>query len=75
MSRSKDHPSIELPEDMVLRIKERVKYTEFESVSGYVEYVMEEVLCHVEQETEDSGPVEMDEQEVKDRLESLGYLE
>lgn len=65
---------IELPTRIVDRTEARLPRTEFESVAEYITYVMEEVLYRVEQETEDDDFEPVDEEEVKDRLKSLGYL-
>jgi Arc/MetJ-type ribon-helix-helix transcriptional regulator len=54
------------------RVERRVAHTQFESAAEYVEFVVEEVLHEVE-EGDDGDRV--DEAEVLDRLESLGYLE
>lgn len=64
--------AVDLPERVVERVEARLPYTEFESVEEYVGFALEEVLASVE-EREDPEPV--DEREVRDRLESLGYLE
>lgn len=74
MSDSREVTTVELPADIVSRINERVRHTEFEDVNDYVTYVMEEVLYHVEQENDLSDSEAVDEQEVRNRLESLGYL-
>jgi len=66
--------SVELPERIVERVEARLPRTEFDSSAEYVTYVLEEVLYRVEQETEDDDFEEVDEDEVKDRLKSLGYL-
>jgi len=67
--------SVELPERIVERVEARLPRTEFDSSAEYVTYVLEEVLYRVEQETEDDDFEEVDEDEVKDRLKSLGYLD
>ena len=66
--------SVELPERIVERVGDRLPRTEFEDEAEYITYVMEEVLYRVEQETEDDDFEAVDEDEVKDRLKSLGYL-
>ncbi|WP_336000339.1 hypothetical protein [Halorientalis halophila] len=66
---------VELPERIVERVEQRLPRTEFDSTGEYVTFVMEEVLYRVEQETEDEDFEEVDEDEVKDRLKSLGYLD
>lgn len=70
---SKMHESVELPADVIERIQSRVRYTEFSSVDEYVAWVMEETLTKVE-ESEETG-VSANEEEVQERLRSLGYLE
>jgi len=67
--------AVELPTRVVERVEERLPRTEFDSSGEYITYVMEEVLYRVEQETEDDDFEEVDEDEVKDRLKSLGYLD
>jgi hypothetical protein len=66
--------SIELPERIVTRVEDRLPRTEFDTPAEYITFVMEEVLYRVEKETEDDDFEPVDEQEVKDRLKSLGYL-
>ena len=66
--------SVELPDRIVERVEARLPRTEFDSVEEYVTFVMEEVLYRVEKETEDDDFEAVDEDEVKDRLKSLGYL-
>jgi Arc/MetJ-type ribon-helix-helix transcriptional regulator len=67
--------AVELPSRIVERVEERLPRTEFDSSDEYITYVMEEVLYRVEQETADDDFEEVDEDEVKDRLKSLGYLD
>jgi Arc/MetJ-type ribon-helix-helix transcriptional regulator len=67
--------AVELPSRIVERVEERLPRTEFDSSGEYITYVMEEVLYRVEQETADDDFEEVDEDEVKDRLKSLGYLD
>jgi Arc/MetJ-type ribon-helix-helix transcriptional regulator len=66
--------SVDLPERIVDRVDARLPRTEWESPEEYITYVLEEVLYRVEEETEDDDFEEVDEDEVKDRLKSLGYL-
>lgn len=65
--------SVDLPERVVERVEARLPYTEFDSVAAYVTFAMEEVLYAVEEREDDAEPV--DEEAVRSRLESLGYLE
>jgi len=77
MTTSEHEPAetVELPERIVERVEARLPRTEFDSSAEYITYVMEEVLYRVEEETEDDDFEPVDEDEVKDRLKSLGYLD
>lgn len=66
--------SVNLPTRIVERVENRLPRTEWETPEEYITFVMEEVLYRVEEETEDDDFESVDEEEVKDRLKSLGYL-
>ncbi|WP_123538516.1 hypothetical protein [Halosimplex salinum] len=66
--------AVELPTEVVDQVEERLSRTEFESSGEYIAYVLEEVLHRVETEAGDGDFEDVEEQEVRDRLESLGYL-
>lgn len=65
---------VAIPKDVYEGIAERVKVTEFKSVDDYVTYVLRQVL---EQIKDDEKPAysKEDEEMVKARLRSLGYLD
>jgi len=67
--------TVELPDRIVERVERRLPRTEWDDPEEYITYVMEEVLHRVEQETDDDDFEATDEEEVKDRLKSLGYLD
>jgi hypothetical protein len=71
---TEDSQPIDLPDRIVERVEAHLPRTEFDDVAEYVTFVMEEVLYRVEKETEDDDFEAVDEEEVKDRLKSLGYL-
>lgn len=73
MSTEESQP-VDLPDRIVERVEGRLPRTEFDDVAEYVTFVMEEVLYRVEKATEDDDFEAVDEDEVKDRLKSLGYL-
>lgn len=75
MASQEEIQSVDLPGRIVDRVEDRLPRTEFDTPGEYVSYVMEEVLYRVEQETDDDDFEEVDEDEVKDRLKSLGYLD
>lgn len=74
MSNNEASEKIEIPQEMIDRIETRVSYTEFGSVSAYIEHVLEEVLYQVESNTDVSDSEQIDDSDVEDRLKSLGYL-
>ncbi|WP_247009713.1 hypothetical protein [Halorientalis litorea] len=74
MSDTPDLESVDIPSELLLRIQNRVDYTEFEDANQYIIYVLEEVIHSTEQETELSHNSDVDEHQVEERLESLGYL-
>ena len=55
------------------KVKEKIKDTDFTSISDYVEYVLSELMSE-----DDDGKEEFskeDEEKIKGRLRSLGYLD
>ncbi len=70
MTEEKQTLSISTP--LYNKVKDKIKDTEFTSVSGYVEYVLQELLSE-EGETEEFS--KEDEEKIKGRLRSLGYLD
>lgn len=75
MATQEQTQSLEIPERIVDRVNDRLPRTEWDTPEEYITFVMEEVLYRVEQETEDDDFEAVDEEEVKDRLKSLGYLD
>lgn len=66
-----------IPKPLADKIKERIKGTAFSSVSSYITYVMRQVLSKVETRGDKQREpfTKEDEEEVKARLKSLGYLD
>lgn len=69
-----DTVDLALPERVVSRVEARLPRTDFDTPEEYVAYAMEEVLARVEADTE-GDHTGVDENEVRDRLQSLGYLD
>jgi hypothetical protein len=65
---------VELPTRIVQRVEDRLPRTEWDDPAEYVTFVLEEVLYRVEEATADDDFEEIDQDEVRDRLKSLGYL-
>ena len=64
---------MELPKELVKRIENRIKGTDFSTVQDYVTYVLTEVLDKLDKKPSTFSA--SDEQKVKDRLSKLGYLD
>ncbi|MCD6530419.1 CopG family transcriptional regulator [Candidatus Bathyarchaeota archaeon] len=61
-----------IPVSLFKKIEERIRGTEFSSVSDYVTYVLRELLSEEEEEEVLS---EEDEEKIKARLRALGYID
>lgn len=70
-----DVRTVSLPEHLVTQVEGRLARTDFDSPEEYIAYVLEEVLVRVDDATEDANYESVDEDEVKSRLESLGYID
>ncbi len=70
---SQEKETVEISSHIIEKIKNRIKDTGFDSVSSYIEYVLNEVLSDTEDKDEEF--TEEDEKKVKERLRALGYLD
>jgi len=70
---SKEYGEIKVSKEIIKKIGERIKDTEFKSVDEYVTFVLEEVIRDEEEPEEVFS--EEDEKKVKERLRALGYLD
>lgn len=66
--------AVNVPERIVSRVDDRLPRSGFDSRDEYVAFVLEEVLYQVESRTEDESYDSTQEEEVTERLQSLGYL-
>lgn len=67
--------TVSIPKVLADKIKKRCEGTGFNTVSGYVTYVLRQILSETESEVTKEAFSEKDEQKVKQRLKSLGYLD
>ena len=69
----KEYVNIRIPKSIYEKIEEEVRASqgEFKSVEDYVEFVLNEVL---KEESEETVYTPEEEEEIKRRLRSLGYL-
>ena len=72
---SDENKKIFIPAPLYKRLKKRVTDTEFETVSKYVTYILEEVLSSLEEDEQEEEVSTEDEEKVKERLRALGYLD
>lgn len=66
--------TVSIPTPLFEKIKKRIEGTGFTSVSSYVVYVLREILAE-ESAGQDEAFTREDEERVKERLRSLGYLD
>jgi Arc/MetJ-type ribon-helix-helix transcriptional regulator len=71
--KDKKFTTVSIPTPLFKKIQERIKATGFTSVSSYVTYVLREIVAE-EGEEEGEPFSKEDEERVKQRLKSLGYL-
>jgi Arc/MetJ-type ribon-helix-helix transcriptional regulator len=66
--------SVLIPTVLAEKIEKRIQGTEFSSISSYVTYVLSEVVSETQPDEEEKLSKEDDER-IKARLRSLGYLD
>ncbi|MFC7202653.1 hypothetical protein ACFQJC_03945 [Haloferax namakaokahaiae] len=66
---------ITISDNLVGRIEDRIKHTEFSSVDEYIGFVLSEAVTRVERGSEKETDSTQSREDVQSRLQSLGYLE
>lgn len=66
--------NVVLPKRLLERVERRLPRTDMETPDEYVALVLEETLARVEAETDDELPAACEE-DIRTRLESLGYVD
>ncbi len=69
----KEFTDISIPTSLYHKIEEKIKGTEFPSVSSYVAKILDDSFSR-EAETKEAFSKE-DEEKVKERLKALGYID
>ncbi|MGQ9801769.1 MAG: CopG family transcriptional regulator [Candidatus Saccharicenans sp.] len=69
----KEFTPVSIPTSLYKKIEEKIKGTEFSSVSSYVTKVLRESLAKTEENKEVFSPEE--EEKIKERLKALGYID
>jgi Arc/MetJ-type ribon-helix-helix transcriptional regulator len=70
MAEEKKYTTVSIPVPLYNKVKEKIKDTGFTSVSDYVVYVLRELMSE-----DEKGFSKEDEEKVKGRLRSLGYID
>ncbi|MDO8724567.1 MAG: hypothetical protein Q7J35_00690 [Candidatus Methanoperedens sp.] len=70
-----EYEEIKIQKDLIKKIRDHLKDTEFKSVEEYVTFVLEEVMKDDDNEEPEEVFSEEDESKVKERLRALGYLD
>lgn len=74
--RSKKFTTVSIPTPLFKKVEKRIEGTGFTSVSSYVTYVLREIVAEDEETEKTEDPFTKDDEErVKERLRSLGYLD
>ncbi|ERG95713.1 hypothetical protein [Haloquadratum walsbyi] len=67
-------PSVTVPTDLYDQLQTRVGQTEFDSADAYVQHVLRVTFEHLERDQINTEQPTVTDQQVEDRLRSLGYL-
>ena len=68
--------TVELPDEIAMRLEERVAMSEFDSAETYVSFVIQEVTAPRPELSGEGDDRDAEQEEaVREQLESLGYLE
>ena len=69
-----NYTTVSIPRPLADKIKKKIEKTGFSSVSDYVTYILREIISNVEEKGKKEAFSKEDEELVKKRLKSLGYL-
>jgi len=69
----KKYTTISIPTPLANKVKERIQGTGFSSVSSYTTYVLRQIVSS--DESKDEAFSKEDEERIKERLRSLGYID
>ena len=74
MAAKKKFTTVSIPTSLFEKVKKEIKDTGFVSVSGYVTYVLREIVAGKAKNNEGKPFTEKDKERVKQRLRALGYI-
>lgn len=72
-----DEITISIPKDLAEKLRKRAENAEFKSLSTYITYILRQLVFRVEtdENTNNKTITKEDEEKIKEKLRSLGYLE
>ena len=72
-----DEVTVSISKNLADKLKERAKNKGFDSLSKYITYILRQVSTNIEAEEKSKKKefTEKDEEKVKQKLRSMGYLE
>ena len=73
--RKKKFTTVSIPTLLFKKVKERIRSTGFTSVSGYVTYVLREIVAEEDEAGTEVPFTKHDKERVRDRLRALGYID
>jgi hypothetical protein len=65
---------LKISDELKLKIENKAKGTEFNSLEKYITYVLEQVTSEDAHSNEEQAYTEEEEEAVKERLKDLGYV-
>lgn len=74
-TRKKKFTTVSIPTLLFKKVEERIRGTGFTSVSGYVTYVLREIVAEEEDEGPEAPFTKHDKERVRARLRALGYVD
>lgn len=73
MAEEKKYTTVSIPIQLHQKIEEKIRGTGFNSVSSYVTYILRQLISESKSEEGEAFTKE-DEEKIKERLRSLGYI-
>lgn len=66
--------TIDVPTELQTKLEERYEGTDFESLEGYIRFILEEIVSESEVTSETEAEQRDTDADLESRLEDLGYM-
>ena len=70
-----NYTTVSIPKQLAEKVRKRIANTGFNSLSDYVTFVLREIISEGKEKQKKEAFSKSDEERVKRRLKSLGYLD